>query len=243
LPGTIKFIVNQKMNTNMGSLLHGYIMETIDPSYANVIHEKNLNPYTQCIYYSKEDNGYIWKITSLDGESHDKIILRIKDKIHKGFYLKAKEQHYDIREIKKECYKEYRDIVLSAYSQEAEFPSIRFLTPTSFKSQGEHVFFPTTRFIFQSIINKLSSFSDEIDFDDKTLLKNIEDSCRIIRYDLKSTKFYLEKVRIDSFVGNVFIRASGPDAFRSLIKTILSMSSYTGIGIKTSIGMGGVEIE
>ncbi len=53
----------------------------------------------------------------------------------------------------------------------------------------------------------------------------------------------MEGVKIDSFIGNIVIYCSCNKMLANIYNTLLEFSKYAGIGAKTSISMGGVNIE
>ena len=44
------------LNVNMASLFHGYLMENIDPAYAEYFHYNTTNPFTSCIFKDTKEN-------------------------------------------------------------------------------------------------------------------------------------------------------------------------------------------
>ncbi|WP_369717437.1 CRISPR system precrRNA processing endoribonuclease RAMP protein Cas6 [Leptotrichia sp. HSP-536] len=52
----------------------------------------------------------------------------------------------------------------------------------------------------------------------------------------------MEKIRIKGFIGNVKIK-SKDEMFCQLLNFLLQVSEYTGLGVKTALGMGGIKLE
>ena len=69
----------------------------------------------------------------------------------------------------------------------------------------------------------------------------LADGLRISDYALRSTGFRLKETVIPGFTGRLTILLSPPLA--ELWSTLLSWAEYSGIGIKTTLGMGGVSID
>lgn len=78
-------------------------------------------------------------------------------------------------------------------------------------------------------------------FDDE-VLAHYEEYSHIIAYKLKSVKFSMEGITIPSFMGSLTIRISGPQQLVNLAWMLADFGRYSGVGIKTSIGMGSMEI-
>ena len=53
----------------------------------------------------------------------------------------------------------------------------------------------------------------------------------------------MENFRIPAFVGNIRIKIKGTIASKNLINLLLDFGTYSGVGLKTSLGMGGIDIE
>lgn len=112
-----------------------------------------------------------------------------------------------------------------------------FHTPTTFKQDGEYVLYPTKRLIMQSLTNKWNNWAKEF------LLEDIKwDNCKISRYALKSTAFSLKGVKILGFTGYVDLYFWGSESLIRLGNMVCKFADYSGVGIKTTLGMGGVRV-
>lgn len=113
-----------------------------------------------------------------------------------------------------------------------------FDTPTTFKQAGEYVLYPTKDLIMQSLTNKWNNFAD------KFVLKDMDwGNCKISRYNLRSTLYHLKGVKIQGFVGYVDITFWGSESMIRLGNLICDFAKYSGVGIKTTLGMGGTRVE
>ena len=65
----------EKINISMGSVMHGVLMEMLPPNFARQLHEENLRPFSQCIYFDKEKNKSVWRVGTLNDETYEEIIL------------------------------------------------------------------------------------------------------------------------------------------------------------------------
>jgi len=115
---------------------------------------------------------------------------------------------------------------------------ISFLTPTTFKKDGEHVLYPTIDLIMQSLTNKWNEWADEFVLEDMNW-----DNCKIFRYNLRSSLFHLKNARIQGFTGYVDILFWGSESMIRLANMVCNFAEFSGIGIKAALGMGGVRIE
>lgn len=101
---------------------------------------------------------------------------------------------------------------------------------------------PDLRYIYQSLMNKYSAASDTMDMYDEETLEQLVNSSRIIRYKLRSAVFPLEGVKIPSFMGEMCIKVTGASTMAKYARLLARFGEYSGVGIKTAMGMGGLRI-
>lgn len=233
------FIPKQEINTNILSLkLHGFLMAQVDSDYSKKLHHNETNPYSS--YVQNTFDGYIWVVTLLTYEAISKCyswLLALKTIPLDGLTSPILIKNIDVEELTQESLLE----TFQEETSEQQF-TINFLTPTSFKSQGEYIIFPSIRFIFQSLMQKYSRLIDNSDFDEELLTYLCRQS-RISKYDLKTHYYQVHSSKVPAFRGRVTIKVVGASTMKSYIKMLLTFAEYSGIGIKTSLGMGGVRFE
>lgn len=227
-------------NINKSSLLHGVIMENIDSEFVDELHGKGLNPFTSTIM--KTGDEWVWSICTLNITAYEKIILKFIDSSFDGFEIVHNKTNVKIISKKLET-KEKSELVREFYNNNSEnYISIRFVTPTAFKSNGKYVFYPDLELIFKSLMNKYSQCTDNESFLDDDTLNNIIQNTIIAKYNLKSVLFNMEGVKIPGFVGKIRIKMTGAETMKKFIKMLFEFGEYSGIGIKCSLGMGKIEL-
>ena len=161
----------------------------------------------------------------------------------KQIYITNKDLKLSIESIALEEI-EFSELIDSTYFGEcAKTVEIAFNTPTSFKVEGKYQFYPTVRHIFYSLISKYDAVASDNQIYSEEILDQFIRHIDIIRYNLRSRNFQLEGVRIPGFVGTVTLKIRGPQQFVNLVNMLLKFGEYSGVGIKTSIGMGSLSIE
>ena len=231
--------IEKSRNDLLGSLFQGFIMENIDTDYADTLHVSTLHPYSQ--YVTMTDDKIIWTLNTLNAEAKEKIADKIKkmEKVN----IKYKEKEYKIVSIKEKSIS-YKDLVKENYLKDGSRRlKISFLTPTSFKQDGRYVIFPTVRLIFQSLMLKFDKLSSDMEVFGKDILETFESYTEITMYKLRSTYFHLDGTKIPSFIGDITITIKGPAQLVNLANLLLKFGTYSGVGIKTGIGMGGIAFE
>ena len=120
----------------------------------------------------------------------------------------------------------------------------KLISPTSFKSEGVTHIFPNISTLISGVITKINQHSETTELEDKKIVDELLEKVYIKDYNLRTKIFHLESIKIKGFIGTMDLAIKGED--RSLINILnflILMSEYTGLGIKTSLGMGGVKVE
>lgn len=233
-----------EINLNMSSLFQGAVMERVRDSghedYGDRLHESELHPYTQ--HLELRDGVWHWVLTFLDDESHE-IIWKDSLSGLGTIYLRDRQQTIHFGEIreKKLSLKDLNDVFKSG--GDAWGVGLSFVTPTCFKSNGRYVFMPDLAFILQSVMKKYDAVMEgEQLFDSKTL----DDICGeavIQNFSLRSQFLSLEGVRIPGFSGRMTIRCPRSRTMTGFLAMLFTFAGFSGIGIKTGMGMGAVRAE
>lgn len=235
----MKLNCEEKLNYNMSSLFHGALMEKLPTEYVNFLHISQLHPYTQ--HLESRDGIWYWVLSALDEEA-ERII--IKDTFEKADQIIIKNRNLVINiSEKRYCKVTYNTLTEYFYKRDPErYLTVDFVTPTAFKKQGEYIFYPDIKCIYQSAMNKYDVLSDKEDMLDEDTLNELTNNTKITRYKLRSAKFYLEGVSIPGFLGQITMKISGTDTLANFAGFLLHFAEFSGIGIKTSIGMGSIRL-
>ena len=137
-----------KLTQSACSLLHGVLMEHIDSTYAELLHQQSLRPYSQYLYFDKERDSVYWRLTALNKQADDEL-LGAAFSLPATVYLKKKQM--EVQLVSKEYLKEtsYAEIAEKCFAQPlaGKYLSCSFLTSCSFKSEGQYVIFPQDRYV------------------------------------------------------------------------------------------------
>ncbi|MDD5859320.1 MAG: CRISPR-associated endoribonuclease Cas6 [Eubacteriales bacterium] len=229
----------EQLNYQMASLFHGALMEMLPEAYVAELHESMLHPYTQ--HLEMRNHEWHWVVTALNDRAKSIIIdqtLAQKNQVD----IKKHELVIGIAEKKTD---ELTDKELSSQFYQEDAPrtiSLQFLTPTAFKIDGRYVFYPDIRSIYLSLMNKYDAASKAGSMRDEDALELLCRNTSLFRYDLRSTLFSMEGVKIPSFVGKVAFRMHGAQTMTNLAQMLFRFGEYSGIGIKTALGMGAVKL-
>lgn len=119
---------------------------------------------------------------------------------------------------------------------------IEMLAAASFKQRGRYVIFPDMRLFYQSLMNKYSAVSADMEMMDEDILEMLTEKSEIIQYRLRTVRFPLEGIAIPGFIGDFTLKVSGADTLAAYARMLLRFGEYAGVGVKTAMGMGAYRI-
>ncbi len=222
------------------SNMHGVLMEQLDSAYADQLHEQGLKPYSQYLAIGEQKE---WIIKTFTKEAYQNIISPLFSEKFVECTLMKKQIHIKIcsKELRTIPHQELLDEFYSDYC--SRYIHLEFLTPTAFKSFGKYIIIPDTRYIFQSLMNKYSASSTDMEMYDAETLEQLVSNSEITQYKLRSVHFPLEGIKIPSFKGELTIKINGTITMAKYARLLARFGEYSGVGIKTAIGMGGLRLK
>lgn len=121
--------------------------------------------------------------------------------------------------------------------------TLELLTPTSFKQDGRYVIFPQESLILQSLVARWGMCFPNMPLDDPDAVQATLRGLHIVDYRLQTLRHPLKQTRIPSFIGRVVLEDRLPAPLMEVFRTLYCFAPYSGLGIKTALGMGGVGIQ
>ena len=85
-------------------------------------------------------------------------------------------------------------------------------------------------------------FKNDSRYIEVRFLKHFEENLEIVSYNLRSTSFFVNTNKIPAFTGRLVFKANGPMQMANLAYLLLRFGAYSGVGIKSGMGMGGIEV-
>lgn len=122
------------------------------------------------------------------------------------------------------------------------FHRLEFCTPAAFKSRGQYLNLPTPRLILQSLMKKWNGcFPDcPIVDEDGCGMDAMAGGLTFRDFSLRSAAYALKGRPVPGFRGTLMVENTLSGFHRELAGTLLVFSGFAGVGIKTTLGMGGV---
>lgn len=228
-----------KIHVNMGSVFHGWIMEQVEREYGDRLHAATLKPFSQYLKYDRQNGQYILCLQTLNAEAKEKIIEPIKDK--KEIQLKEKSITARIETVKIWPETSYNALTEKYYLnvKPERYITIDLQTTTSFSVAKRYLNYPSIFHIYQSLVNRWNAFSTTIKLTDDAVLKHLTNYTHLSDYRLQTQIYTVGTGKIKGFSGTMTLCTKGPETMVNLANLLFAFSNYSGIGIKTALGMGG----
>ena len=230
----------EKIHFNMGSVLHGFLMESLPAPLVEYLHGIEVRPYSQYVF--RENGVGYWRILALNQEMIEEIEALLNTWQQEPVFLKQRQKFYTLALVQSSKERSYREFSRAFFLEQdpCRRVKVQFCTPSSFRVDSEYQMFPSIKLILASSCRKWNALSDDVVFDDEESLEMIGKDVSIQRYDLKSARFSLERIKIPSFVGEMELSIRGPEMTVRWINLLLAYAAFSGTGIKTALGMGGI---
>jgi CRISPR-associated endoribonuclease Cas6 len=237
-------IENDELNSlseNIISLVfQGYIMSKIPEEIAQNLHNLSVNPYSIYVHKNKNSNQVELVVNSLNDEFN-----RIIEPILKSESIFFKKINSEVKVLNIEEFElNEKDLSKILYEDNdlGKKLKIRFESPTSFKQNDENVIFPTPRLIFQSLIMKYANLIENRSEIDVDMLSYIEKNVHISSYNLRTNYYQIHDQKIPAFLGSITLVVRGATTLVQYLKMLILFGEYSGVGVKTSMGMGTIKL-
>lgn len=232
----LTFPEGEQLHPSMGSVFHGALMELVGDEQARRFHEQQLRPYRQTVFTTAYGQT-VWQFGILTDDAYGAIMAGLKG-VHT---LHLRNRGYAVTLGEMELVRHEGYLPLMAKYLSGPVPkdgTFQFRTTTSFKQQGQYVVFPDTRLIFQSLLMRFNSFSPEPLEDG--IVDVLSYYARPRQFDVYSQSFGVEHRAMYGFVGKLTYGFYGEDMVRRTLALLVDYANFSGIGIKTALGMGAV---
>lgn len=230
----------QKINSNVAYPLYSELLKYVSADFAEAMHEQSFTPLSQHVELLN-DTEIIWNVSLFGEETINEISPKLESL--SDIKLETKEILLHTDEKIDESVITFDEIISeAANADDMVWQSIKLVSPTTFKSAGQYVLFPSSDLIIKSLVSKWNFVCQDYTLDDEDMLDMLLRGVKISGYRLSSTAFRIKGQNIPSFVGNLKLNARLSPPIMQIYKSLLLFGEYSGIGIKTALGMGGFEL-
>lgn len=230
---------------SLGPFLQGALMQLIDSEYAAQLHGTPVNPYSQhVILAGSEAKGQLlhWTINTLDDEAASQLCDPLMSDRVQSLSLVSPGIMATVDSVTESASLSAADLngIFYAVADASRF-RVTFLTPTAFRSDGEYVFWPSPRLVFQSLALKHSAITAGEE-PDQGLIEELDRAIRLTSYRLASQQFAIGGRSVPGFTGTATFAVRGASTLRSYVAMLLRFGAFSGCGIKSSMGMGAIRV-
>lgn len=236
-----------QLTASMGSVMQGILMETIDTQYAEYLHHQTIQPYSQYCLFDKKTHLLKWRISALKTESSKEILLPLMN-LSSPIYIRNKHTYFAIKEKKLLRDTTYEKLALqyltNTRTRAAKTLTYTFLTPTAFKRNNQYAIYPELPLLITSLLHRWNAFADVTSLNhDDILPLLLKHPLWTRNYELFMQPFSLERTKIPAFQGTLSFSSGKHEMAGKILCLLSDFAAYSGIGIKTAIGMGAVETQ
>lgn len=237
----LKLDCEQPMNAALAYPLYALLMQEVKPAYADFLHEQKINPIAQNLLLTDDRKEAIWSVNLFGQESIEQFekILATLTRID----LKVFPHQIKIHSEKIILDQNVKELITEPSLRESgKEIRLDFYTPTAFKSDGVYQFFPSIEHLLKNLMMHWNASFDTYFLDDEDLFRMMRRGVRMTSYRLRSSYFTIKKNKIPGFVGELTLQARLSAPLMRVWQMLMVFAAYRGIGIKTSLGMGGVRL-
>ncbi|MBP3655955.1 MAG: CRISPR system precrRNA processing endoribonuclease RAMP protein Cas6 [Clostridia bacterium] len=219
--------------------LYAWLLSMIPHEEGDRMHEQGIRPVSQYVWHDHKAQEDWWIVNLLNDEAIA-LFLPVLEQV-KEADLHRQTIRFGMRQI--ERIDSAQAFIQRAHAlPEAKRYEFLFSAPTSFKQNGRYVIFPQEALILQSLVGHWNLCYPEVTLDDPDAMQAILRGVYITDYKLQTLRHSLKQTRIPSFIGKVVLDVRLPAPLAEVFRTLYCFAPYAGMGIKTALGMGGVQI-
>lgn len=217
--------------------LYGWLMEQLPMETAGLLHKEGSHPLSHALWYDSERQTSLWTLNLLNIELAEQIkpLLDCERIELRDAVLIPKQ----IAATQMDGGEAFLQTARQAPSRKAE---ILFRSPCAFKQAGRYAIYPQESLLLQSLVMHWNAAFPKWEVSDPDALEELLRGIHIVDYNLHTTSYALKGTRVPSFSGRVVTDAKLALPLLELWNALLAFAPYGGIGIKTTLGMGGVQV-
>ena len=222
-----------------GYRLYSALLERLPPEFGASVHSGETTPISQFVSL-RRDGVCLWTVNLL-GEDSEKAVAPALDAAE-TFTLDKDRLLLTVQERRKRVIP-HANALLEQAARSGGLHTLTVRTAAAFKSQGRYLSLPTERLILQSLLKKWNGSIPEcpIEDEDGGGMEALANGLRFRGFRLRDGCYSLKGKRIPGFTGSLTLENRLNGFHRQMANALLIFSGFAGIGIKTALGMGGVQ--
>lgn len=216
--------------------LYAALLEQGPTGFGDWVHRDGVSPVSQFVLPGKIPE---WHVTLL-GKQAEQVLGLVLDQ---GSPLQLHRERVCLTPTLMEtsCIPD-PDALFAQAAATGPFQELRFVTPTAFKSRGAYQILPSVRLILQSTVKKWNGcFPDcPIEDEDGQGLEALAAGLLCRRLNLRDGTYQMKGRTLPGFTGSLVLENRLEGFHQQLASALLLFAGFAGVGIKTTLGMGGV---
>ena len=222
-----------------GYRLYAALLREAPTRFGLEAHGGDVTPISQHLKTGGE-GPLIWSVALL-GQSAEDVLCGPLEALRE-LQLEKDGVCFSVEKLRTERVPDAASLLAAATEHSGTHPLL-FRTSTAFKSRGQYLNLPTARLIIQSLMKKWNGCISEcpIDDEDGEGMEAIAAGLRCRSFQITDQRFYLKGNSVPGFTGRITLENRLSGFHRQLADALLLFSEYAGVGIKTTLGMGGVQ--
>ena len=217
--------------------LYAALQQEAPSAFGTDSHRDAITPVSQ--FLERREGKLTWQVTLLGRQSEEMLAPILEDK--ERYQLIKDDVELLVTKRKRIQINDVETLFDRCAGQSGQH-RLEIRTPAAFKSRGQYQILPTPRLILQSLIKQWNGCFPHCPIEDEdgqgmeTMAAGLV--CR--SYQLQDQGYFLKGHHIPGFVGELTLESNRLAGFhKTLTDVLLFFSGFTGIGIKTALGMGG----
>lgn len=219
--------------------LYAALLADAPPEFGAWVHQNAVAPVSQ--FFVPQGGRWRWTVNLL-GEDCASVLSPCLE-TRETYYLDKERVSLRVTGLERHTVEDVDALFALAEAHGGVPHTLRFRTPTAFKSQKRYVSLPSPWLLMQNLVNCWNGCIAHcpIDDEDGQGLRALADGLSFSRFRLESSVYRLKGSGVPGFTGELTVENRLQGFHRQLADALLIFASYSGVGIKTTLGMGGVE--
>lgn len=217
--------------------LYGWLLEQLPAVLGTELHEQGEHPISHFLCFSPEKRTLVWTVNLLT----DAVRQAAVPVLEQVQTIQLHELPLQAALLQPPQSISAQQLILAGREQSANRAKLLFASPCAFKQNGRYAIFPQETLVLQSLLQHWNSAFPEFALTDPDAFQALAQGLRIIDYDLRTTRYFLKETRIPAFRGSITMEAHLAPPLLELWNALLTFAPFGGVGIKTTLGMGGTE--
>lgn len=226
--------LNETLQPSAAYLLYAALLEHTPKAFGDWVHECAVTPVSQ--YISADQ----WCV-SLLGERCEDVLEPVLEQLD-SLTLHKQNKTIEIIGRSVQYVRSVEELLSSALPSKL---TLYLKTATAFKSKGAYQLLPTQRLLVQSLISKWNGCLGDVCpiEDDGEGLDALAEGLVYHAIHLDSARFPIKQTLVPGATGKLQAQNRLDGFHKQLMDALLTFGTFSGVGIKTALGMGGFDLK